>query len=88
MKVDTKMANVDVVGEEAKAATEAEAIAGSGTPNRNIKKAKDISLFELSQITSSVMSVLNPLENNFCYHDTNLDLLQIEGNGMLASLTE
>ena len=34
------------------------------------------------------MSVLNPLENNFCYHDTNLDLLQIEGNGMLASLTE
>ena len=35
MKVDTKIANVDVVGEE-KTATEA--IAGSGTPNRNKKK--------------------------------------------------
>ena len=35
MKVDTKMANVDFVGEEVKTATEAEAIAGSGTPNRN-----------------------------------------------------
>ena len=34
MKVDTKIANVDVVGEE-KTATEA--IAGSGTPNRNKK---------------------------------------------------
>ena len=32
------------------------------------------------------MSVSNPLENNFCYHETNLDLIQIEGNGWLASL--
>ena len=41
MKVDTKIANVDVVGEEAKPATEAEAIAGSGPPNR-IKKNQRI----------------------------------------------
>ena len=54
MKVDTKMANVDVVGEEAKAATEAEAIAGSGPPNRNKKKSKGYKLFRT--VTNNIIS--------------------------------